>query len=610
MNRFFKRSAALFATALALLSGGICLQNDGIVGGITASAQNSLPQTASVSGSNAVKQTGDDLDRLFFNLDNYDPFEESKVTGIKVSTGYDTACVQWEKLSGAQEYNVYAGTDPKHLAFVTSTDSQSAEISDLYPESEYTFAVEGRFEDNYSRVAAAQAETLGFETLGVEGFKAEAAKLKTITFSWDAVKDAEKYTVSVISKDGKSSVEKTTGDTSLTITGLEVDTIYSCTVTAESGGKNSHSSSITAATAKVDELKVGGINAKPKIDTLTLSWEAIDGIDTYVISSVDKNGRYTPVKTVSKSITVELTGLAADTCYRYSVQGKLEGKLTLHSIINAKTAGIDTLSIKNIKAKNITLDTITLCWDKLSYAKNYNIYLKDANGKCKLLRSVSANRLTLGSLRSGTSYTFVVRGQKSGKLTAESCIRTRTLRSNVKLKFEALNQLGGKGNSGKVKATYGCGGTSTTMLLNAKGLNLNKDSVLKKQYVDGWDASFTPFSFPFGASFCGSVMRNLVDLAKSYGFSPKLNTAPKAIDIMRVLDGDDLVLVGLRTARGAYHFQIIYGYYVKNGVTYFRVQDPYGNYLIDWTESYLLKRIYSVNMKDPLCAQVRGIMWL
>ena len=70
------------------------------------------------------------------------------------------------------------------------------------------------------------------------------------------------------------------------------------------------------------------------------------------------------------------------------------------------------------------------------------------------------------------------------------------------------------------------------------------------------------------------------------------------------------MLVGLRTASGAYHFQIIYGYYTKNGVTYFRMQDPYGNYCVDWTEAYLKTRIYSVNMSDYLTAQVRGIMWL
>ena len=50
--------------------------------------------------------------------------------------------------------------------------------------------------------------------------------------------------------------------------------------------------------------------------------------------------------------------------------------------------------------------------------------------------------------------------------------------------------------------------------------------------------------------------------------------------------------------------------YTKNGVTYFRMQDPYGNYCVDWTEAYLKTRIYSVNMSDYLTAQVRGIMWL
>ena len=147
-------------------------------------------------------------------------------------------------------------------------------------------------------------------------------------------------------------------------------------------------------------------------------------------------------------------------------------------------------------------------------------------------------------------------------------------------------------------------------LLNEKGMNLNKDDVLKKQYTNGWCAAFCPIPFPYGAYSWGSVMSNLADLVRSYGFTPHINTAPEMIDIKRLLNDNKLLLVGLRTASGAHHFQIIYGYYISGGVVYYRVHDPYGNYCVAWTESYLRSRIYAVDTTDYLCRQVRGIMWL
>ena len=217
---------------------------------------------------------------------------------------------------------------------------------------------------------------------------------------------------------------------------------------------------------------------------------------------------------------------------------------------------------------------------------------------------------TLTGLKPGTTYTYVIRAQWGSRYTDYSTVTASTLRGDVTIAFEKLNQLGGTGNSGKVKATYGCGGTSVTMLLNEKGMNLNKDDVLKKQYTNGWCAAGCPIPFPYGASSWGSVMSNLADLVRSYGFTPHINTAPEMIDIKRLLNDNKLLLVGLRTASGAHHFQIIYGYYISGGVVYYRVHDPYGNYCVAWAESYLRSRIYAVDTTDYLCRQVRGIMWL
>ncbi len=594
MNRYIKRAAAFAATAAVLVCGGIFSDTGTLTGSISASA-------AEVAG-------------------------VTKQSAVRADVTSKAAVLSWEKQSDVRVYSIYSKGKDGKLTLVLNTSAQTAAVSGLTPKTQYTFVVKGQTKSKLVTVGETDLTTTdassdkeldkNAEKITLGKVSAEAG-LDSIKLTWEHKQGILSYEIYSVSDNGETKLIKTVYDPAAAITDLEADTEYTFEVRGKAVNGHTEAVRATARTKKpelplaedngIRDISIEDITAKAAYDSVTLSWGKIKDVKIYNVYIRQSDGSYVfAASSETQSVTVK--GLSAQTEYTFLIRGQSGGAYTKNSYAAVTTLGAESVKVSGLKSAP-NQKTVKLTWDKFKGAKSYNVYQK-VEGEYKLVKQTTGNSVTFTGLEQGVTYSYAVRANVGGKLTKFAYVSAKTLRSDVTVKFQKLNQLGGKGNSGKVVATYGCGGTSTTMLMNAKGKDLNKDDVLKRQYTNGWNAAGVKMSLSYGARNCGSVMSNLVTLAKSYGFEPKVNTSPEPIDIMRLLNEDKLVLVGLRTASGCYHFQIIYGYYIKNGVTNFRMQDPYGNTCADWTASYLRKRIYSVNMSDWLTRQVRGIMWL
>ncbi|MBQ2581005.1 MAG: C39 family peptidase [Ruminococcus sp.] len=526
---------------------------------------------------------------------------------INAEPDLNAVTLSWRERKGVDSYDVFIkDTDGKYKLKTTAKKS-TVTVDGLDSQTAYSFAVKAHHADRVSPLFYAQTTTLAFEQLELKNVKASVTE-NSVTISWDVHPGIDTYNIYLKSDKGTYAYKTFTREGRITLSGLDPETEYSYSVKGQANKKYTQASYVTVKTLSIEQLKIKNVKTSATENSITFTWNGVSLADTYNFYLKGDNGTYA-YKTFTRDCSITITGLEQGVTYTYCIKGQAGGRYTQPVYVTVRTPSIEDVTVTVSKTEAYE-NRITLTWKLISSAESYNIYIKGSDGKYKLAATSETNSATVRGLTAGTQYTFAVRAKREGKLSVLNSITASTLREDVTIAFEPINQLGGSGNSGKVVATYGCGGTSTTMLLNAKGKNLNKDTVLKKQYLNGWNAMGVSMSLAYGAKNCGSVLANLVTLAQSYGFNAKLNTAPQGIDIKRVLNGDNLVLVGLRTASGAYHFQIIYGYYTKNGVTYFRMQDPYGNYCVDWTEAYLKTRIYSVNMSDYLTAQVRGIMWL
>ena len=628
MDKFIKRSAALLASAAALLFANVMFGSDELSGSFSVSAETAAEQSITQqqdSNTDTDKQgESSQPDKQEASKTEDGDSEQTYVYGISAAeTSIDKALIVWEDSDRFELYSVYAAKEGEEPKLVAQTTDECVTFSGLEPDTSYIFSVQASSGDEVYDFGSVYCKTKGIETLSVDDLYA-VSDYNRIALSWseymcsdtfeevrisnDHINYILNYDVYLKDENGVCRLLTSTTKNSAVLEGLSPETSYTFVVNGRSGDKTTKSVELTAKTLSYEDVTVANVKAKADLDCAEISWDKLDHAKNYRVYQKISDGEYKVIGITTKT-NFKAKGLEPDTDYCFVVRANNGEKLSKGGKTEVSTKSFSSISIKGIKSK-ASLDSVTLSWNELAPAKSYKVFLQNADGSLKLIKTTSKTSVVITKLSPDSSYTFAVKGCTNGKLTKTVLFTAGTLKSNVNIKFEHLNQLGGRGNSGKVKATYGCGGTSTTMLLNAKGLNLNKDKVLKRQYANGWDACFCPLAFPYAATYCGSVMSNLKDLAASYGFTPKINTSPKAIDIMRVLDGGDLVLVGLRTPRGAYHFQIIYGYYIINGVTNFRMQDPYGNTCYDWTQSYLLQRIYSIKMDGSLCAQVRGIMWL
>lgn len=542
--------------------------------------------------------------------------ESMTVKGLEAFTGIDYITLEWEHMQGIMSYELYTKDESGKLTLVKTTYSESVTFTGLETGKPYTFVVKGRAAKSYTKpaeiTAAAQKKQLlqsapgDITQVSVEDITVQQGYDNT-TISWVPVEGVDTYNI-YIGDDttGFRFVTSTKGDSAY-ITGLAPLTEYTFLIRGQTSGRFTQNSYVPVTTLGFEDALVSGIKTTEYYDGVTVSWNKLYAADSYDVYSKDKNGKYTLLTTVTAT-SASIEKLSPNTEYTFAVRAHSGSKLSQLKDFTFTTLTLEKSKVRNVTA-TVTESAVTISWTLHKDVDAYNVYLY-ADGKYTYLTYSRTGSATVTGLKAGTAYTFVVRGQTGSRYTDFSPVRATTLRADVTIKFEMLNQLGGTGNSGSVRAIYGCGGTSVTMLLNEKGLNLNKDDVLRRQYTNGWCAAFCAIPFPYGAYSWGSVLGNLADLVKSYGFTPHVNTAPEMIQIKRLLNDNKLLLVGLRTAKGSYHFQIIYGYYVKNGVTYFRVHDPYGNYCVEWEESYLKKRIYAVDTTDPLSIKVRGIMWL
>ena len=187
-------------------------------------------------------------------------------------------------------------------------------------------------------------------------------------------------------------------------------------------------------------------------------------------------------------------------------------------------------------------------------------------------------------------------------------------------------------NSEGFSAKMGCGPTALTMLLQGdKGrTDLTKTRVITDQFAHGWFYNGWAGASASLADYYGCNLLNLINLAKFYGYTPKVNYAVNYStvngvttipDIDKCLYGGHLVLIGTAGDKDGkpddQHFQVIYGrkydpakkeniYLIANPAHYdvhskeYKIQ----NYR-EWGAKLIIN-----NMNLAYYRSVRGILWL
>ena len=238
----------------------------------------------------------------------------------------------------------------------------------------------------------------------------------SVTLTWKAAENATGYKIFSYDKETKTVTPiVSTKALTYTITGLKDGTEYSYRVRPYNSDNDekkayfgSYSKVVSATAGMPDEVRT--ITTKSGFQSITLSWEAVEGATGYVIYELDGGMPGEVART--KSLTYTFKNLPNGYSHFYQISAyHVHGSVTVYSpyskVIEAVSGRLDAITNLKIKAGD---GSVTLSWNAVENANAYRIVLYDQ--KSHKITGVGTTRntsYTVTGLSNGTSYSYKVR---------------------------------------------------------------------------------------------------------------------------------------------------------------------------------------------------------
>ena len=179
----------------------------------------------------------------------------------------------------------------------------------------------------------------------------------------------------------------------------------------------------------------GTVNAN---GSFTLSWNAIAGSTKYGVYLKNANGQYTWVKTVTdNSWTTDIAEYGKTYSYKVWAVG------SSNSIVSEFSNAVDLTNNKKLQTPTLkgTVNangSFTLSWNAIAGTTKYGIYLKNADGSYKWIKTVTGTSWTTGTAQYGTTYSYKVWAVGSSNSITSEFSNVVNLKNNKKLQTPTL----------------------------------------------------------------------------------------------------------------------------------------------------------------------------
>ena len=354
--------------------------------------------------------------------------EPDKVTNLDASTTGSGVKLTWNKVSGADGYEI-AMKEPGSSKYDTYTASGTSKtISGLTDnEGTYKFKVRAyktangeKIYGSYSSIISVKIEEKIEEPAKVTGLKATKTSYG-VKLTWNKVSGADGYEIA-IKVPGASNYElyNATG-TSKTITGLNDAGTYKFKVAAykKVNGEKIYGSYSSIASIEVEEEvekleKVTGLKGTVSGSEVKLTWNKVSGADGYEINMVIPGYGNTVITTTSTNRTV--SGLT-ETDYSYDTKVRayktVNGKKVYGSYSNtievyAEKEVTKPAKVTGLTGKQTGTSTVKLTWNKVSGADGYELAVKIPGYGTEKFESTKTEKVITGLVKESDPYEFVV----------------------------------------------------------------------------------------------------------------------------------------------------------------------------------------------------------
>ena len=304
------------------------------------------------------------------------------------------------------------------------------------------------------------------ETLPVTKLKAPTAKAVVnanggFTISWNKVSGADKYDVYYDNGTGYKLLRTVTG-TSTTTGTAPYGKKYSYKVRAVNSKNSAVTSAFSAAVTAINNKKLQTPTLKATVNangSFKLSWNKVTGATRYGIYMLESNGKYKWIK--STSATSWTTGTAQyGKKYTYKV-------FAVNDNTSVKSEFSSAVSATNNKKLQATTAKVTvnangsfkISWNKVTGATKYGIYMKQANGSYKWIKTVTGTSFTTAVAAYGKQYTYKVLAANNNK-SAQTFSNVVNAKNTKKLQTPSLKVAVNKNGSFKLSWGKVTGATS------------------------------------------------------------------------------------------------------------------------------------------------------
>ena len=328
------------------------------------------------------------------------------------------------------DVKLYGGTDPENLTLIGVYALETSGGVLANRNGFIRMYVNGAPEVQYVKLEVLQAGSGGANTYAnaaeirfygsepktfgkVENVVAKVDDYKTVTLTWDVVKDATEYKVERFTAEGEWITLDVVQDTTYTATGLKTGKEYTYRVTAMKADEVAEASD----EVKVTPMLCGEVeltltnNGTNKFD---LAWNEVAGATRYIIYRKTETSEWKKILTLGKDARSYTSNAMVDGTYTYVVKAaRYDSTERVMGPTSNEVVGVATFEDLTVYLTNVDDTSVRLSWDKMEGVKYYEVYratvVDGVEGTYRLLKRTTDIEVICTGLTADKVYSFKVR---------------------------------------------------------------------------------------------------------------------------------------------------------------------------------------------------------
>ena len=474
-----------------------------------------------------------------------------KLTSVKaVTSGIQ---IDWGKVTGAAKYRIFYRNSNGGWTKIADTTSTSYIWTGAATGTKYTFTVRCLSSDGKRYTGWFDTVGMGITYVSTPKISYVEGASSGISINWGKVTGAEKYRVFYKTGTGDWTYITDTTATSTTWTGAKSGTNYAFTVRCVSSDGKSYTSDYDHTGTSL------GYTSTPKLTSvkavtsgIQIDWGKVAGAAKYRVFYRNGNGGWTKI-TDTTSTSYTWSGAKVGTKYTFTVR-------CINSAGTAYTSWFDTvgLSVTCVSTPKIshvesTGSGIQIHWGKVSGAEKYRVFYKTASSDWIIIADTAATSYNWTGAKSGTKYTFTVRGVSSnGKSYTSDYDHTGTAFDYVAApKLASVKGVtsgiqidwGNVAGAAKYRVFYKIGGGAWTKIADTSATSYT------------WSGAKAGTKYTFTVRCINSAGTAYTSWFDTVGLSITYASAPKVLSAVTIATG---TLITWEKSAGAEKYRVFY----------------------------------------------------